>query len=75
MNHEDFLRALAVFNNRRPFKSFKIELSSGDRFAVVHPEALRRSGNLFVHVSTDHTNRLFDAASVSHFLVEPKVKS
>lgn len=72
MSHDEFVHALYVFTRRRPFKSFKVELISGDRFAVVHPEAIRPSKKLFLHVSPDFTKRLFDATAVSHFLDEPR---
>ena len=50
----------------RPFRTFVIELMSGDRVTVVHPEAVRRAGtsNLFVHRAPDRCHRVFNASAV-----------
>src|SRR5262245_30613690 len=38
MNDGNFQNSLQAFARRRPFKPFAVELVSGDRFVVDHPE-------------------------------------
>jgi hypothetical protein len=40
MTADNFDRTLRAFQRRAPFKAFTVELVSGDRFQVDHPEAL-----------------------------------
>jgi len=50
---------------RTPFRSFTVELVSGDRIQVDHPEALILRGGEAVFVSSDGVPTLFDHESVS----------
>jgi hypothetical protein len=47
MNADDLERALRSLTRRAPFRSFQIELNSGDRLLISHPEAVERYGGLF----------------------------
>jgi hypothetical protein len=62
------LRSLA---RQRPFRPYFIELHSGERFQVRHPETILRRGDLFVHRSSDRTERVFDGAAVSQVIASP----
>jgi hypothetical protein len=44
MKDETFERSLRAFTQRRPFKPFLVELASGSRFTVDHPEAIAQRG-------------------------------
>jgi hypothetical protein len=59
---EQSLRALA---RRKPFQSFTVELVSGNRIRIDHPEALVFRGGIAVFVSAAGVPTLFDHESVS----------
>ncbi len=65
MEIEAFNRSLRAFVNRRPFRSFAVELVSGSSLQVDHPEALVFRSGVAVHFATDGTPTLFDNQSVS----------
>jgi hypothetical protein len=62
---EESLRALA---RRTPFQPFTVELTSGARFQVSHPEALAFSAGMAVFISPDGKPSLFDHESVSQLI-------
>lgn len=68
MQTDAFERSLRAFARRTPFQPFTVELTSGARFQVVHPEALAFSGGLAVYISPEGTPSLFDHESVSQLL-------
>ena len=65
MEAEAFERSLRVFVRRTPFQPFVVELVSGTRLQVDHPEALTFRGVVAVHVAKDHEITLFDNTTVS----------
>jgi hypothetical protein len=65
MTEANFQNALQAFARRRPFKSFLVELVSGDWFVVDHPEALAMRGAVAVYINPDGQYSLFDASTVS----------
>ena len=65
MHTDAFERSLRAFVRRTPFQSFTVELTSGSRFEVLHPEALAFHGGLAVYISPNGTPSLFDHESVS----------
>jgi hypothetical protein len=65
MTKEAFERSLRVFSQRRPFKPFVVELASGARLTVDHPEALAHRGPAAVYVSPDGEYTLFDNTMVT----------
>lgn len=65
MTAENFDRTLRAFQRRTPFRSFTVELVSGSRFQVEHPEALILRGGVAVHVATNGEITLFDHEGVS----------
>jgi hypothetical protein len=62
---QNFERSLRAFVRRTPFRPFTVELVSGDRFQVDHPEALVFRGGLAVFISLEGVPALFDHESVS----------
>ena len=65
MREETFERSLRAFNQRRPFKPFLVELASGARFTVDHPEALAQRGPAAVYINPDGEYTLFDNSMVT----------
>jgi hypothetical protein len=65
MEAQAFERALRTFARRTPFQPFEVELASGTRLQIDHPEALTFRGVVAVHVARDHEITLFDNTTVS----------
>ena len=68
MQTDAFERNLRAFVRRTPFQPFTVEMISGTRFQVLHPEALAFNGGLAVYIGTDGTPSLFDHESVSQLV-------
>jgi hypothetical protein len=60
-----FERSLRAFARRAPFQPFVVELVSGTRVEVDHPEALVFRGGAAVYISAAGIPTLFDHQSVS----------
>ena len=75
MTRENFERSLAAFWRRKPFRPFVVELVSGDRIKVDHPEALVLRGGVSVYVSADGTPALFDHEGVSQLVGDGRRRS
>lgn len=71
MQAEHFERTLRAFQKRAPFKVFTVELVSGNRFQVDHPEALVLRDGVAVFVARGGIPVLFDHEGVSQVLGEP----
>jgi hypothetical protein len=61
---ETFERSLRAFSQRRPFEPFLVELASGARLTVDHPEALAQRGPAAVYISAGGEYTLFDNTMV-----------
>ena len=73
MQNDTFDESLRAFSRRIPFQPFTVELISGTRFQVVHPEALAFSGGQAVYISPKGALSLFDHESVSQLIgADPK---
>jgi hypothetical protein len=68
MNFQHFERTLRAFHRRAPFRPFTVELVSGDRFQVDHPEALVVRAGTAVFVAADGTPTLFDHEGVCQII-------
>jgi hypothetical protein len=68
MRGEHFDRTLRGLQRRKPFRRFTVELVSGDRFQVDHPEALVVRAGVAVFIAKDGTPVWFDHESVSQFI-------
>ena len=75
MTPGNFEQTLRAFQKRTPFRSFVVELVSGFRFEVDHPEKLVSRGGVAVFIAADGTPALFDHESVSQFLGEPLMQA
>jgi hypothetical protein len=62
-----FERALRGFCKRRPFRRYKVELVSGEKFVVSHPEALILRSDSAVFVGKNGAYRVFDHETVCEF--------
>jgi hypothetical protein len=71
MTAESFERTLRSFQRRSPFRPFIVELVSGFRFQVDHPEALILRDGLAVFVAKGGSPTLFDHEGVSRVCDEP----
>jgi hypothetical protein len=68
MTGENFEKSLRALVRRVPFQPFTVELVSGDRFEVDHPEALVYRGGLAVYVTPEGVPTLFDHEAVSQLI-------
>jgi hypothetical protein len=65
MKEEAFERTLRGFNRRKPFKPFMVELASGSRLMIEHPEALIYRGRAAVYIDLESNITLFDNEGVT----------
>jgi hypothetical protein len=65
---KNFERTLRALVRRAPFRPFTVELVSGARIKVDHPEALVFRGGLAVYINTQGGPTLFDHESVSQLI-------
>jgi hypothetical protein len=73
---ETFTQILRAYARRKPFKPFLVELMSGERILVEHPEALAYNGGAAVYISPRGGFAMFDHESVAQVLdlnAEPSV--
>lgn len=70
MTDDNFERSLRAFQKRAPFRPFTVELVSGYRFQVDHPEALVLRDGVAVFVARGGVPVLFDHEGVSQVLGE-----
>lgn len=75
MTEANFRKSLQAFIRRKPFRPFEVELVSGDRFTVEHPEALAHSGSVAVYLNPHGDIKLFDSDSVSQVADVPRRRS
>jgi len=65
MTTEHFDKIVRAFQKRAPFRSFMVELVSGTRIEVDHPEALVFRGGVAVYLSAAGVPTLFDHEAVA----------
>jgi hypothetical protein len=70
MKSQAFDRTLRAFQHRSPFRPFTVELVSGHRFQVDHPEALVFRGGVAVFIAGDGTPTIFDHEGVCELVGE-----
>jgi len=68
MTAEHFQTTIRAFQKRSPFRSYTVELVSGDRVVVDHPEALVVRGGVGVYVSSAGAPTIFDHEGVSQII-------
>jgi hypothetical protein len=67
---QNFQRALRALVRRAPFRPFTVELVSGDRIEVDHPEALVYRAGVAVYISPEGIPAVFDRESVCQFVAD-----
>ena len=71
MTPEHFQTTIRAFQRRSPFRSYVVELVSGDRIQIDHPEALVLRGGVAVFVSSSGEPTIFDHEGVSQIFADP----
>jgi hypothetical protein len=66
MKEEILERSLKAFSQRRPFKPFLVELVSGTRLTINHPEALVHRGRAAMFIDHEGNFTLLDNDGVAH---------
>ena len=67
---EHFQTTIRAFQRRSPFRPYIVELVSGERVRVDHPEALVVRGGVAVFVNAEGAPSIFDHEGVSQILGE-----
>ena len=62
---ETFTKALRAFARRTPFRPFTVQLVSGDRIDIEHPEALVFRNRVAVFFGPDGEIAIFDHEGVA----------
>lgn len=70
MTAEHFQTTIRAFQRRAPFKPYGVELVSGDRVRIDHPEALVIRGGVGVSVSAAGAPTIFDHEGVSQIFAD-----
>jgi hypothetical protein len=65
MQADAFDRALRGFSRRTPFRKFVVELVSGTRFTIEHPEALVFRNGTAVYIDPNGDLTIFDHEGVN----------
>ena len=65
MDQENFVKALRTLYHEHPFHQFDIELSSGMKLRVAHPDALAFMGQRAVVLTTDGLSQHLDGHCVA----------
>ena len=65
MTPDHFQTTIRAFQRRTPFKTYVVELVSGDRVHVDHPEALVLRGGVGAFVNAAGAPTIFDHEGVS----------
>ena len=68
MSPKNFENSLQAFQRQVPFRSFTVELVSGDRLRIDHPEALVIRAGVAVFIDAKGVPTLFDHDGVSQLI-------
>lgn len=60
MKEDTFERSLRAYCQHQPFKPFVVELASGTRLTIDHPEALVYRGRAAMYIDGEGNFTLFD---------------
>jgi hypothetical protein len=74
MTPQNFANTLQAFQRRTPFHPYSVELVSGDRLQVDHPEALVTRAGVAAFFDKRGAPTLFDHESVSQFISNGRKK-
>lgn len=73
MTREAFEKSLRAFAKRTPFRPFAVELVSGTRILVDHPEAVMFRGGVAVYFDKTESPSLFDHEGVAQIVDAPAI--
>ena len=68
---DHFQTTIRAFQRRAPFRPYVVELVSGDRITIDHPEALVVRGGVGVFISSAGAPSIFDHEGVSQIIATP----
>jgi hypothetical protein len=68
MNRRSFETTLRTLARSAPFRPFVVELVSGSRIRVDHPDAIAFNVGVAVHIAQDGTPTIFDADGVAQVI-------
>ena len=71
MSSDQLEQIIGILTRRQPFHSFEIEMTTGDRLLVIHPEAIVREEGFFVYRGTDSAIHIFTASGVCQVIDLP----
>ncbi len=71
MTSEHFQTTIRAFQKRTPLQPYFVEMVSGDRVRIDHPEALVIRGGVAVFLSPDGAPAIFDHEGVSQIIATP----
>ena len=71
MAPDHFQTTIRGFQRRTPFHQYVVELVSGDRITIDHPEALVIRGGVAVFLSSAGAPSIFDHEGVSQIIASP----
>jgi hypothetical protein len=74
MTTDQFDASYRGFSRRQPFRTFLIEVASGNQLVISHPEAVRNEADLYAMRFPDGGHVVFAAESVSRLLDLPAAK-
>ncbi|HTQ38715.1 MAG TPA: hypothetical protein VMJ32_06790 [Pirellulales bacterium] len=75
MTSENFNKALRAYQQRKPFRSYRVRFVSGEHIDVEHPEALVSRAGTAVYFDSKGVPTLFDHESVSEVIGDTKRRS
>jgi hypothetical protein len=65
MTAKNFEKTLRTYQQRKPFRSFRVRFVDGEYIDVDHPEALIIRGGVGIYFAADNTPTLFDHEGVA----------
>lgn len=71
MSEESFRKVLLAMIRRRPFKPFTVELNTGVRIEIDHPEATVIRDGVAIFIGPGFTPAYFDHDSVTQIIDSP----
>ena len=72
MKTQNFVAAVRSFSRRRRFRPYLVELHSGERIRVSHPEVLFLREELAIYVTPSNDYTVFDSSCVSRVFDEDR---
>ena len=71
MTTENFQKVLHAMIRRRPFKPFEVELNTGSRFEIDHPEATVMREGVAIFIGAGFQPVYFDHDGVTQIIDSP----